>query len=169
VTFLKEKNDTGLEWRRAGKARHAHSNKQRAGSWPLFIYSCAAHIVSPLYKNNKERSFSSASSSSNKSEHLKKRVSSRGSFNAFANFDEATKASGRPSFVVVLTLLSRGRANCSIVSFSAQRTNHCRARFMNLAPGAMARSWGLSFFPTPITVIYMHSVLGSFHSINNYI
>ena len=34
----------------------------------------------------------------------------------------------------VLTLIPRDRANCSIVSISAQRTNHCRARFMNLAP-----------------------------------
>ena len=136
VTFPKEKNDTRLEWRRAGKTRqgtHTRTNRDLGAGSCLFTV-VQRTFVSPLYNNNKERSFSSASSSSNKSEHLKKKVSSRGSFNAFANFDEATKACGRPSFVVALTLIPRDRANCSIVSISAQRTNHCRARFMNLAP-----------------------------------
>jgi len=74
VTFLKEKNDSGLEWQRAG---HSLPAAEPAGqAQPRFYISTVVVQRTLLFRpleSNDERSFSSAASSSgNKSGHLKK-------------------------------------------------------------------------------------------------
>jgi len=74
VTFLKEKNDSGLEWQRAG----IPSLQQSRPAQPRFyiFYSCGAAHTFVLPFRIEQRAFlficSAASSSGNKSGHLKK-------------------------------------------------------------------------------------------------
>lgn len=100
----RRKTTLGLEWQRASIPSNRAS---RAGPGTLtifYIYSCEAHTFFSFIRTTSSAPFHLLRRLAATKASVWKRVQFKGSFNTFANFDEATtKAGEHPSFAVVFS------------------------------------------------------------------